>query len=111
MTQRCGDTLLATIVESYHTAVAQWQLYAALTLLAGNLTCYRAVNLIGQPVLTSYCLKLEHTANILVEFILCICNVLVVTLYCLVNHDGLWRVTKHLCHIKVERLNAICLHE
>ena len=54
MTKGSGNTLLAAIVKGYYTTVAQWQLEATLALLAGNLTGYGAVNLICQPILTSY---------------------------------------------------------
>ena len=54
MPQGGGYTLAATIVEGYHTAVAQRQLNLALALLTGYFARHRAVHLVGQPVLAGY---------------------------------------------------------
>ena len=99
MSKSSSDTLLATVVESYNTTVGKWQLYLALALLACYLTSYRAVNLICQPILTCHSLKLQYTTYIFVEnvvlailrsFLMSIFSILVVTLYGLVAHNGLW---------------------
>ena len=37
--------------------------------------------------------------------------ILVVTLYGLVNHNGLWRMSEHLCHVEVEGFYAVALTE
>ncbi len=89
MTQGGGDTLLATIVEGDDTTVAQRQLDLTLTLLTGNLTRHRAVDLIRQPVLTSHSLQLEHAVEVFVDLILRVGDVLIVTLYGIIFHDGL----------------------
>ncbi len=111
MTNGCSDTLLATIVEGNNTTVAQWQLNLTLTLLTGNLTCYRTVHLVRQPVLTSHSLQLEHAVEVFVNLILAVGHVLVVALYSIILHDGLWRVTKHLGNIQIEWLHTIALLE
>ena len=59
-----GNTLASAVVKGHHAAVAQRQLYLALTLLTGNLTRYGAVNLVGEPVFAGYSLQLEHTVQI-----------------------------------------------
>ena len=69
MSDGCGDTFFATVVEGHHTAVAERQLYFALTLLAGDFTCHRAVYLVGEPVLAGHGLQLEHALEILGELI------------------------------------------
>ena len=89
MSERCCDTLLATIVECDDAAVAQGQLNLTLTLLAGNLTCYRAVDLIGEPVFTSDGLQLKHAVEVFINLILAVGYVGIVALDGLVAHDGL----------------------
>ena len=90
MTKSGCDTLLATIVEGYYTTVAQWQLYLTLALLTSNLTCYRTVYLIGQPVLTSHSLQLQYTVEVFINLILAVGHVLIVTFYSIIFHNGLW---------------------
>ena len=89
-----------------------------MTLLTSNLTCHRAVNLVGQPVLTCHSLKSEHILYITIK---CIREVLLARLviysWCIVSFNGLVvhhrnrRVTEHLCHVEVEWLNAVALTE
>ena len=69
MSQGSGNAFLATIVESHHTTVAQRELDFTLTLLAGNLTRHRTVDLVGQPVFAGHGLELQHPLEILVEFL------------------------------------------
>ena len=69
MTDGGGYTLAATIVEGYHTTVAQWQLNLTLTLLTGYLTRYGTVNLVSQPVFAGYSLQLEHALQVFADFI------------------------------------------
>ena len=111
MTHCCYDTLLATVVESYNTAVGEWQLNLTLALLTGNLTRYGAVHLVGQPVLTSHSLHLENTLQVLVEVVGRISYILIFALYGLVDHYGLRRMTEHLSYVEVERLHAVSLLE
>ena len=111
MSQRGGDTLLAAIVEGHDAAVAQRQLYLALTLLAGDLARHRAVHLVRQPVLAGHGLQLEHALEILFYLILSIGDIFIMTLHGLVAHDGLGRVAEHLCHVEVEGLHAVALLE
>ena len=69
MSQGSGNAFLATIVECHHTTVAQRELDFTLTLLAGNLTRHRTVDLVGQPVFAGHGLELQHPLEILVEFL------------------------------------------
>ena len=119
MSQCCGNTFFSTIVECHHTTVAQRKLNHSLALLTGNLTCHRAVHLVGEPVFAGYSLQLQHALQILMKLI-CKCSILriliiiyhcIMTLYGLIAHDGLGRVAEHLCHIKVERFHAVGLLE
>ena len=111
MTHCCYDTLLATVVECYDTTVREWQLNLTLTLLAGNLTCYGTVYLVGQPVLTSHSLHLENTLQVLVEVICRISYIFIFTLYGLIYHHSLRSMTEHLSYIEVEWLHAVSLLE
>ena len=111
MTDSGSHTLGATIVECYNTAVTERQLKFTLTLLTGNLTRYRAVHLIGEPVLTSYRLELEHLLYILCEIVLSIFSIAIVALYGVVYHDGLGRRAEHLVYGEVEGTYAILLLE
>ena len=69
MAQCSGDALLATVVESHHTTVRQWQLYLALCLLAGHLARHRAVDLVGQPVLAGHSLELQDAVEVFVYLV------------------------------------------
>ena len=98
MTKSGSDTLLSTIVESHNATVRQRQLNLTLALLTCNLTRYRTVYLVGQPILTCHSLKLQYAAYVFVEnvvlavlrsLLVSILGILVVTLYGLVAHDGL----------------------
>ena len=109
MANSSGNTFLATIIECYHTAVAQRQLNLTLTLLAGNLTRHRTVHLVGQPVLTSHSFQLQHVLQISFYIVVGIRCILVFAHHCLVVHVGLGRVTEHLRHIQVERTHTITL--
>ena len=116
MSNSSSDTLLSTVVKGNNTTVAQRKLYLTLTLLVGNLTCHRAVNLVGEPVLAGNSLQLQHPLNIVVKDfrVFKVFNVLVlhgciVSLHGVVTHDGLGRVTEHLGNVEVERLDAVAL--
>ena len=111
MAQCSGDALLATVVESHHTTVRQWQLYLTLRLLAGYLARHRAVNLVGQPVLAGHSFELQHAVEVFINVVGRVGHVLVVVLDSLVDHHGLGRVAEHLCHVEVERLHAVALHK
>ena len=65
MADGCGYTLVATVVEGYSTAVAEWKLYFALTLLACHFACDGAVYLVGQPVFACYSFETEHILKVL----------------------------------------------
>ena len=116
MTQSCGNTFASAVVQSHHSAVAQRQLQASLTLLAGYLTGHGAVHLVCEPVLTSYGLELQYVAYVLVEFLRLLCHVAIVgvcivAFHSLVLHYSLGRVAEHLCHIEVERTHSVALYE
>ena len=111
MSEGCGDTLLATIVQGDDTTVAQRQLNLTLALLTGNLTRYGAIHLVGQPVLTGHSLQLEHAIEVFVNLILTVGHVSIVTLHRIIFHDGLWRVPEHLSHVEVEGFHTITLLE
>ena len=89
MSQRCGNTFLTTIVESYHTTVGKGKLDLTLTLLTGNLSRHRTVNLVGEPVLAGHSLQLQHPLKILIHFILSIFHIIIFALHGLVNHHCL----------------------
>ena len=89
MTQGGGVTLDATVVEGDDTTVAQRQLNLTLTLLTGNLTCHRAVDLVSEPVLTSHSLQLKHTVEVFVNLILTVGYVSIVTFYSIILHNSL----------------------
>ena len=112
MAQCGGNTLLATVVQCYGTAVAQRQLQLALTLLACHTAAYATVHLVGQPVLTCYGLQGKEVLQVCLY--LCRINVLLVAicaLHGLVHHHGLGRRTEHLFNGQVEGTNAIGLFE
>ena len=91
MTDSGCDTLLAAIVKSNHTAVRERQLQLTLALLTCNLTCYGAVNLVGQPILTCNSLQLQHVTQVLLYLIVTVCYILILTFNRLINHVGLGR--------------------
>ncbi len=91
MTDSGCDTLLAAIVKSNHTAIRERQLQLALALLTCNLTCYGAVNLVGQPILTCNSLQLQHVTQVLLYLIITVCYVLIFALNGLINHICLGR--------------------
>ncbi len=106
---RCGDTGLAVIVESHDAAVRQRKLNLALALLAGNAARYRAVNLIGQPVLAGHGFERQHVAHIFVEFRRVGLHRLVLLDYGAILHHGLGCVAKHVGHGKVDGAHAVFL--
>ena len=109
MTQRGGDARCASIVECYHTAVAQGQLNLALALLACDFASYRAVDLVGEPVFASHSLELEHGFDVFVKigssgfhwFELVGCSD--------IGHDRLGRTAEHVAHGEVDGAFAIGL--
>ena len=111
MPQSGGDTPLTAVVQGHYATVGERQLYFALALLAGYLARYRAVYLVGEPVFARHGLQLQHLIYITVYLVGAIGHILIVARHGLIGHDGLGRMSKHLCHIQVERLHAISLHE
>ena len=111
LTKSSSNTFYSTIVKSHNTTIAQWQLYLTLTLLSCYLTGYRAVNLIGKPIFTSHSLQLQHTFKIRVKRSGIISNIFIMTFNSLVHHICFRRMSEHLSHIKVKRLNAITLYK
>ena len=109
MTECGSNTLMTTIIQGYNTTVREWQLNLTLTLLAGNFTCDRAVNLIGQPVLAGHSFQLKHALEVFLHLIYTIRNILIFALNGLICHDCLWRMTEHLSHVQVEWLDTIAL--
>ena len=111
MSQRSRNTFLTPIVERNHTAIAQRQLKFALTLLARDFTCNRAVYFVGQPVLAGYGFQLEHTAHVFVQLGYVVGHVFIVAFYSLVYHISLRRRTEHLVYRQVERAYTVGLLE
>ena len=112
MTQCGGNTLLATVVESHGTAVAQGQLQFALTLLACHAAADATVHLVGQPVLACYGLQGQEILQVCLY--LCRIDVLLVAVcafHGLVHHDGLGRRSEHLLYGQVEGTYAVGLLE
>ena len=70
MTESCGYTLLATVVESHNATVGQWQLNLALALLTCNLAGYLTVYLVGKPVFASHGFELKHALQIFIYLVL-----------------------------------------
>ena len=91
MTDRGSDTLASAIVKRYGSQVAQWQLQFALALLAGHTTRHTTVHLVGQPVLASHGLQLEHALDIFVELGDVVGHHVILALYGLVYHVCLGR--------------------
>gem|GEM_PF-5960570 len=87
MADRGGDTGASPIVEGNYSAVAQWELYLSLTLLAGNFSGNGTVHFVGEPVFTSDCFELEHSFYVFVELRLIVCYVFVSFFDCSVCHD------------------------
>ena len=56
-----SDPRLAPEVYGHDPAVTQGELYRPLTLLACHTTRDGAIDLVGQPILTSYSLELQDT--------------------------------------------------
>ena len=111
MTDSSCNTLVATIVQSHGTAVAQWQLQFTLTLLTSYTASHTTVYLVGQPVLTSYSFQLEYTFYVFVQLACVVSYYIVFTFYVLVNHVCLRRRTEHLVYSQVERTNTVSLFE
>ena len=111
MSQSRSDTFATAIVQRHHATIAQRQLYLSLTLLAGNLSRYRAVHFVRQPVLTSHSLQLQHVREIVVQLLLFVSDVLIMVRNGRISHNRLGRVSEHLRHIQVERFHTIALHE
>ena len=111
MAYRGGDTGAAAGVECNHTAVAQRQLNLALALLAGNLTRYRAVYLVGEPVFAGYGLELEHTLYILVELSLVVSYIFVRLGNRVVGHHRAGCLAEHVVHGQVDGFHPVGLTE
>ena len=109
MTDSSSDTLVATIVQSHSTAVAQWQLQFTLTLLTSHAASHTTVYLVGQPVLTSNGFQLKNTFYVFVQLSCIVSNHIIFTFYSLVNHVSLRRRTEHLVYRQVEWTNTVCL--
>ena len=90
MTDRCRYTLFSTIVECYHTAVAERKLNFALALLTCNLAGYRAVYLVCEPILAGNSLKAQNIGEVLLYFFCIILGILIMALYRFVDHICLW---------------------
>ena len=111
MTDRRSDTRLSAIVESHGTQVAQRQLQFALALLACHLARYRTVHLVGQPVLASYRLQLEHILQIMVQFRFFIDHRLVGFHHRMVAHDRTRGFPEHIFQLDVDRFHPVSLFE
>ena len=111
MADRSGDTGASPIVEGNYSAVAQWELYLSLTLLAGNFSGNGTVHFVGEPVFTSDCFELEHSFYVFVELRLIVCYVFVSFFDRSVCHDGTGGFPEHVFHRQVDGLNTIGLFE
>ena len=111
MADRSGYALLAAVVESHYSTVAERELYLALTLLTGHLAGHRTVNLVCEPVLGCHSLQAEHIAHIILDLIGRIFKVGIRIHHSVVGHDSLGRIAKHVGHSKIDRLYAVGLLE
>ena len=121
MSERSGNTLGACIVESHNAAVRERQLQFTLTLLTCYAASHRTVHLVGEPVLTSHSLQLQHLLQVFCQFCIecclltegrsIVCHYIIFTFNGLVLHDSLWRRAEHLVNRQVERSYAVSLFE
>ena len=111
MTEGCGYSFTESVIERNHTAVGQRQLQFTHTLLSCNFSGYRAVHFIGKPIFASHSFEMKHRLEIVKQLGAVIRSILVMSFHSFVLHYSLWRMTKHLCNIKVKGLHAIALHE
>ena len=111
MTDSGSDTLVATVVQSHGTTVAERQLQFTLALLTGYTTCHTTVHLVGQPVLTSHGFQLKHTFHVFIKLSGIVSHYIIFTFYRLVNHVSLRRRTEHLVNGQVERTHTVSLFE
>ena len=108
MSERGSNTLCASIVESHNATIREWQLQFTLTLLACYAASHRTVHLIGEPVLTSHSLQLQHLLQVFCQFRIECCLLtkgrsiigyyVIFTFNSLVLHDSLWRRAEHLIY-------------
>ncbi len=111
MAKSCSYAGLATVVESDNATIGQWKLHLTLCLLTCNLASDRTIHLVGEPILARYGLKLQHVVKILVNLFNAVCSIFIVVLHRDIFHYGLWGMSEHLRHIKVEGLNTIALNK
>ena len=111
MTYGSGDAAFAVIVESRHAAIAERQLKLANTLLTGYAACYRAVNLVGEPVFAGNSLKLQHIAQVILNQSLVVADGGVLVIYLLVVDNSLGRRAEHIRHGQINGLAAVFLTE
>ncbi len=80
-------------------------------MLAGNLACNRAVDLVGEPVFAGYSLEREYVGEVLVEIGLVGVGVAVCTFYGNIVHHSLGRVAEHVIHGQVDGFVAVAAVE
>ena len=111
MPNRSSDPRAATEVHCHSTAVAQRELNFPLTLLACHTSCDGAVDLVCQPVLTSYTLLLEHGIKVFLSACRLILQGGIALVNVLVHHIGLGRGAEHIRQSQVNGLVSPCLFE
>ena len=60
MTDGCGNAFLPSEIQCHDAHIVEGQLDFANGLLGSYATSYGAVHLVGQPILTGYCLELKY---------------------------------------------------
>ena len=111
MPNRSSDPRVATEVHRHSTAVAQGELNFPLTLLACHTPCDGAVDLVRQPVLTSYTLLLEDGIEILLYARSLVLQGGIALVDVLVHHIGLGRRAEHIRQSQVNGLVSPSLFE
>ena len=104
MTDGSRDTSLPVIIEYHGSQIIQRQLQRSGALLMGNPTRHGTVDLVRQPVFTSYRLNLQYLLDILFNLIGTIFYFCKMLFYTLVVHDRLWRIPEHIGHLQIDRL-------
>ena len=104
---QCGsNTRFALIINSYGSVVIQRYLHLACGLLHGDLTRYRAIDLVGQPILTSDALDLEHLLDVLYNIGGRVLDLVEVACLLRIAHNGAGSLAKHILQLPINRLFA-----
>ncbi len=101
MTDRCGYTRAAAVIESNRSEIAERELETTQTLLARNTAGDAAVDLVGEPVLAGNGIDAENTVDIIRNFLLLICGFAEFRCCRRVSNDCLGRVAEHIGHSQI----------